>query len=432
MQSHNPNRLDLDKIGCSLSGSLTSEIQRIDQERTAWMRAMTQSNSLAEEIKKLAGESFLAAPLAKHASDLKAYSVDEKMKRLIPENPLAVHLVTQWQELQKAEQESIRRMLDPLQDIHKGMLADSASKRILDDLAKPSAALDQVSRLIEQSIGASAFLKAMQSSIEVSTENARKMLADATVSSGIAQVMKSFEESNKRWVVPQPLLDALGPLQALQEQIGRLSLPVMDVASAATLARVLGPEGIQAQLDALGINADGSITVQDAQQEEGIGLSRKTLELMTLLGFILTVLVPLYQEISASRWQTATDTTLAAHTKEMGAQGDALEGQIKMIEALTSLVEQALVQETKRREERFVVRDRVAVVRSKPEHGSAVDGKLLPREVVRPISERGKWIEIEYYHWLHKRHRTGWALKKYFQRVPINFDKSDMNEANSR
>ncbi len=256
-------------------------------------------------------------------------------------------------------------------------------------------------------------------------ESARKLLADTSISSGIGQHLRSFEEANKLWVVPQTLLNALGPLRALQEQMGRLSLPVIDVVSAATLARVLGPDGIQAQLAALGINPDGSINVQFVPQEEGIGLSRKSLELLALLGFILAVLVPLYQEFSSSQWQAATDKTLAAQTQAIAAQGDALEGQRKMIEALTKLVEKALVQEAKRQEERFVVLDRVAVVRSEPEHGSAVEGKLLPREVVRPISESGKWIEFEYYHWLHKEHRTGWALKKYFQRVPANFEKPE-------
>ena len=75
------------------------------------------------------------------------------------------------------------------------------------------------------------------------------------------------------------------------------------------------------------------------------------------------------------------------------------------------------MQEASRQEQRFVVKERVAVVRSKPEHGAAVLGKLLPNEVVRPISEDGKWIEIEYYHWLHQEYRTGWVLKKYFLRV---------------
>ena len=241
-------------------------------------------------------------------------------------------------------------------------------------------------------------------------ENARKMLAETSVSSGIQQMMKSFEEADKRWSVPSLLLESLGPLKALQEQMGKLSMPVMDWASAATLANLLGSQGIESQLAALGINPDGSINAQFAEQEEGIGLSRKSMELMALLSFILAFLVPIYQEISSARSQATTDHKLES-------QADALEGQKKMIEALTKLVEKALVQEANRQEVRFVVRDRVAEVRSKPEHGSAVVGKLLPQEVVRPISEGGKWIEFEYYHWLHQEYRTGWALKKYFQRV---------------
>ncbi|MBK8863823.1 MAG: hypothetical protein IPN37_07355 [Betaproteobacteria bacterium] len=102
--------------------------------------------------------------------------------------------------------------------------------------------------------------------------------------------MKSFDEANKRWSVPQPLLDSIGALQALQEQLGRLLL-VIDAASAATLA-ALGPEGIKAQLAAMGINADGLDNVQSVQQEDGPGLGRKTLELMALLGLIPAVLIP--------------------------------------------------------------------------------------------------------------------------------------------
>ena len=49
--------------------------------------------------------------------------------------------------------------------------------------------------------------------------------------------------------------------------------------------------------------------------------------------------------------------------------------------------------------------------------------------VIWPISERGKWIEFEYCHWLYQEHRTGWALKKYFQRVPANFEKPGKKEA---
>jgi len=420
---------DLDKISGLLTGSVASELRRLELERASWLSAMTQSHSLAKQMQKLVGDTSLAALMSKQARELQAYSLAERLSRLIPENSPALQMAKQWQEQQRTEQESIRRMLEPLQDIRRSLAKDSGIERMLEGLAKPLAASEQFAKLIEQATRTSDVLKGMHSDIERSMDSARKILADTSVSSGIGQLMKSFEEANKRWIVPQPLLDSIGALQALREQMGRLSLPVIDAASAATLAKVLGPEGINAQLAAMGINPDGSVDVQFAQEEDGLGLSRKTLELMSLLGFILAILIPLYQELSASRWQAATDRRLDGQSERIEALDTNLEAQRKTIEALAKLVERAMVQEAKRQEERFVVLDRVAIVRSKPEPGSAVQGKLLPREVVRPISERGKWIEVEYYHWLYQEHRTGWALKKYFQRVPANFGKPGNKEA---
>ena len=94
---------------------------------------------------------------------MQAYSLAEPMKRLIPENSLTVQMAKQWQESQKAEQESIRRMLDPLEGIRKGFLADSATKRMLDNLAKPFSASEQTAKLKEQTMGSSAFIRAMHS-----------------------------------------------------------------------------------------------------------------------------------------------------------------------------------------------------------------------------------------------------------------------------
>ncbi|MDO8264475.1 MAG: SH3 domain-containing protein [Gallionella sp.] len=359
---------------------VVKEIRKMERERSSWMNAMDQSHSLADQIKKI-----------------------------VEADSSVVQMVKRMHDAQKAQEESIRKMLDPLAHIRSSLLSDSTTQRMLAEFSKPISA-DHITKFMDQATGSNAFVKAMNSSVESSIGHARKMLAEASVSSGLQQIMKSFEEADKRWSVPSVLFESLSPLKALQEQMGKLSLPVMDVASAAALANLLGRDGIESQLAAWGINPDGSINAQFVDQEDGIGLSRKSMELMALLSFILAILLPIYQEISSSQWQAATD-------QKLEAQADALEGQKKMIEALTKLVEKALVQEAKRQEERFVVKDRVAVVRSKPEHGSAVVGKLLPQEVVRPISEDGKWIEFEYYHWLHQEYRTGWALKKYFQRV---------------
>jgi hypothetical protein len=359
-----------------------NEYRKLEQERSTWMTAMAESNSLAEQIKKLVGQ-----------------------------DSAAVQMARQMHEAQKAQEDSIRKMLDPLVNIRSGLLADGSIQRMIDEFSKPLAATDHFTKLLDQVAGPSAYLKSLHFVSDSSIEHTRRVLAETSVSTGLQQVMKSFEEANKHWAVPSALLESLSPLKAWQEQVGKLSLPVMDWASAAALAKVLGQDGIESQLAAWGINPDGSINPEFVELEEkGLGLSRRSMDLMTLISFILVFLVPIYQEISSSQWQAATD-------KKLEAQAGALEGQRKMIEALTKLVEKALVQEAKRQEERFVVKDRAAIVRAKPEHGSAVVGKLLPNEVVRPVSEEGKWIEFQYYHWLHQDYRTGWALKKYFQRV---------------
>ena len=374
---------ELSKLNGMLGGNLVlTEFRRLEQERSTWMNAMAESNSLAEQIKKLVGQ-----------------------------DSAAVHMAKQMYDAQKSQEESIRKMLDPLAHIRSGLLGDRSIQRMIDEFSKPLAATDHFTKLMDHAAVPSAYLRSLHLGADSSIEHARRMLAETSVSTGLQQVMKSFEEANKHWAVPSALLESLSPLKAWQEQVGKLSLPVMDWASAAALAKILGQDGIQSQLAAWGINPDGSVNPQFVHQDEdGIGLSRKSMELMALLSFILAFLVPIYQEISSSQWQAATD-------KKLEAQAGGLEGQRKMIEALTKLVETALVQEAKRQEERFVVKDRAAIVRAKPEHGSAVVGKLLPNEVVRPVSEDGKWIEIQYYHWLHQDYRTGWVLKKYFQKV---------------
>lgn len=360
-----------------------AEYRRLEKERSTWMNAMVETNSYADQIKKLVGPNSSAVQTAMQVYD--------------------AH--------KKAQDESIRKMLDPLAHIRKDMLGDSSLRRMIDEISKPAAATDHFTKLIEQVAGPSAYLQSLHLGLDNSIEHTRKLLAETSVSTSLQQLIKSYEGTHKHWAVPTALLESMSPLRALQEQVGKLSMPVMDWGSAATLAKLLGRGGIESQLAALGINPDGSLNANFVVQEEGIGLSRKTMELMALLSFILAFLVPIYQELSSAQWQASVD-------KKLEAQADALDGQRKMIESLAKLVEKALVQEAKRQEERFVVRDRVAVVRSKPEHGSSLVGKLLPQEVVRPVSEDGKWIEIEYYHWFHQEYRTGWALKKYFHRVP--------------
>ncbi|GAB1392971.1 hypothetical protein MASR1M60_11340 [Rhodocyclaceae bacterium] len=362
---------------------LNTELRKIEQERSRWMNAMIDERGLADQIDKLMGANSAAAQYAQQMFDA-----------------------------QKAQEESIRKMLDPLENIRSSLLNDSSIQRMMDELTQPAFASDHFTKLIDQVSGPASQLGTLYPHAEDSLEQARRMLAEASLGDSLQQMMKSFGDANKRWVVPATLIDAIAPLQAWQDQLGKLSLPVMDIASAATLASLLGREGIEAQLAALGINPDGSLNVQFEQKKNEGDISNRHwfFNPSNLLNIILALLLFAYQEHSSSRWQAATDERLAK-------QSEALEIQRNMIKSLAKLVEKALVHEAKQQEQRFVVMERVTLVRSGPESGASVLAKLLPQEVVRPISEEGKWIQFEYYHWFHREYRTGWALKKYFQRV---------------
>ena len=61
-------------------------------------------------------------------------------------------------------------------------------------------------------------------------------------------------------------------------------------------------------------------------------------------------------------------------------------------------------------------------------HGLQVLVKIQPESLVKIQSARtrkGRWVEIEYYHWLHEEYRTGWVLKHYLERVPASYSKNE-------
>lgn len=214
------------------------------------------------------------------------------------------------------------------------------------------------------------------------------------------------------------MLGIVGSFKEIQEQLGlgKVALPTIDWFSAAALAKVLGREGIQEQLALLGIEPDGSMHPLTGTPDKGI-LSRKRADAITLVSFLLIFVIFFYQEYNSAQQQAKTDAFQTQTTATLQVQA-------QKVQNLTVLIQKALVQAAQEPEERFVVRERTATVRSKPEHGSAVEGKLLPNEVVRAIDKNGKWVKVEYYHWLHEGYRTGWVLKKYLERVPASYSRS--------
>lgn len=383
---------------------MVSEFRRIEESRLDWLKHIRPVDAISDALRSINASASSAL-----MSSLSSQSAIQQMSE-------------QW----KVEQEQFKRMLDPIAGIHKYYVADESLKKLIDQASKPFALSEQFADVFKQASLDTSAWDAIEKNTLASINQTQSLLAASGVNSHIAQLAKSFNDANKQWAIPKELTESISSLKALQDSIGNLTLPVIDWSSAATLAQLLGKEGIASQLAALGINADGSLIEVDAEvswpvgadQEKGIGLSRKTMELMALISFIATFLIPYFQELSSNACQAKTDAELAVHRQ-------LLETQQKTIKTLSNLIVTALQKEAERGDERFVVLERVATVRSKPESGSALVSKLLPREVVQPIAEEGKWIEIQYYDWLRQGYHTGWVLKKYFKRVPANYRQQD-------
>jgi hypothetical protein len=250
-----------------------------------------------------------------------------------------------------------------------------------------------------------------------SREQHRRLLDSVTVADSIQNYLKEFEAINRQWIVSSEVLGIVVSFKEIQERFGRVALPTIDWGSAGALAEILGSEGIREQLALLGIGSDGAMHLPDEIPEKGI-LSRKQSDAVALLSLLLTILFFIYQESLNQQDKTKTEAFQAQATAT-------LQTQAQQIQNLTALIGQALTQAAHQPEERFVVRERPATVRAEPEHGSSVEGKLLPNEVVRGIECQGRWVEIEYYHWLHMGYRTGWVLKHYLGRVPASYSRDD-------
>lgn len=256
-----------------------------------------------------------------------------------------------------------------------------------------------------------AVLKARQDA-----ERALKANASSLGLGSIQRLLQDVDKSNKQLSLPSDVLDIVERLNQMQERlgIGESSLSIIDAFSAVSLARKLGVDGIQEQLALVGIEVDGSMLEPSENPQSRIHNANWMNE--ARLFNILHILIALFGVCITVLLQTKSDA-------EQAQLLTSLQVQTQQIQSLMVIIDRAFVQTSERSEDRLMVRDRVATVRSQPNHGSAVEGRLLPKEQVQVIDQDSKWVEVEYYHWLHKEYRTGWILKKYLKRTPRNYSK---------
>lgn len=206
-------------------------------------------------------------------------------------------------------------------------------------------------------------------------------------------------------------------------------IPVIDQTAATLLAGVWGKSGITRQLDALGIDFERLCreieqrelidhALEPSLDEERSQIRRATEWLgqphvngvLALLGLllgiyqILLIYLPTLSPQDSEQQQQARFDKLEKH----------------LIKQFQPILEQIISKTAEQAPQpEFVVKERVASVRRSPKNGSMVIAEIFPNQGVTMLNENGKWIEIEYYDWLHQEFRNGWALKKYFVRVQV-------------
>lgn len=410
--------LALEKIkAATLGGTLAREMARIEKERSSWRKALIDSDLVGKQVRDLA-ENSAHAQVARELKALQspAMSIAKHYQDLLSPCSAIGAVYKAWQESEHLQMKQMRKMFDPMAAIRKSVLGDAATQQLIRELTVGSTLDTHMKEITEQALGIGSVAKMLAQQAEASRTQTKKLFADLVVGSSIQSHLKDFEHINEQWKVPNEVLGVVGSFKELQDQLGKVALPTIDWGSAAALAKALGPEGIQEQLALLGIEPDGSMHEHAERPERGL-LSRKQSDALAMLSLLLGILFFLHQEISSQQDKAKTEAFQTQTTATLQVQA-------QQIQNLTALIAKALVQAAQAPEERFVVRERIATVRSRPEHGSTVEGKLMPNEVVRAIGKDGKWIEVDYYHWLRQEYRTGWVLKKYLERVPPNYAKS--------
>ena len=319
----------------------------------------------------------------------------------------ALKLNHKWADLQKIK--------SPFDDLRNQFHSISNLKSLFDGIYKPNSAVEKFNSMVIADATFNETLKQLTGtdSWRSSLEHARNAFAHQSGLENFARTQTAFRDMQRHWELPRQLVESVGALTALQEQVGRLTLPAIDWISAAELVRGLGPSGIEAQLAALGIDENGELTEDAGPGGEKRLLTPMQQDLLTLLSFIVGVLFFIYQERSSGQWQGSVDSKLDAHSSAFAQQA-------KQIESLSRLVERALAKEARLADTRFVTLERGAIVYKRSESGAPKKGRLLPREVVTLVSENANWIEVRYYDWSSREYATGWVLKKYFARVPTS------------
>jgi len=376
--------MDISKLAAmtSISSSIPEVMKQSMKFQRQWsdaMRPALEFNRQFEELSKLANSSALLASQFGVSSQLAKEMADQSRH---------------W-----------KKFTEPLSLIRGSMLL---SDQVAKAMASSSPGWQNTARELAESLSISS------SAMRMSDEISKQMM-------GISSLhLERFAELTKPY---QGLLDSIAfdsfaakaarEMAAQHNWTKRFQLPIIDSAAASAIAAIWGQEGIERQLKSFGVEYhqlfDDIETAED-QSQRSTQFKIPPVDFWTAFGILLAILMFIYQVQDSAQMENRLVSEIQ-HSRDEAKNGTQLIGQLLEV----------LLESKQPNEEggtQFVVRSRVATIRTSPRAGATTIAEIFPNQVVTLLYENGKWIEVSYFDWLKQEVRTGWVLKKYLVRVP--------------
>ncbi len=304
-------------------------------------------------------------------------------------------------------------LAQPLSQIRESMLFTNQLSKAIESSALTMGWQEEMRKLASP-------LSMISPGLRMSDEFSKQMAAISSIHrerfSGFAKPYQELLETlNSNSVYARTIKEIAGQ----HDWMKGIRLPVLDSATAATIAAVWGHDGVEKQLQSFGINyqqflkntESESDLSQDSQQ-----IKLPQIDFWTGFSILLAILMFIYQTSDSAQTENHLFSEIQISRDEANKNTELI-GQL-----LQTLIEERQPQEEGQTQ--FVVRSRVSTIRKLPRSDSAVIAEIFPNQVVTTLDEDGKWIEIEYFDWIKQEFRTGWVLKKYLIRVPMSSQNS--------
>lgn len=297
-----------------------------------------------------------------------------------------------------------KRFTEPLSQIRESLLF---SDQVAKAMASSSPSWQNTARELVESLSASS------SVMRMSDEISKQMMGISSLHhERFAELTKPYQG-----LLDSGVLDAFTAtareMAAQHDWAKKFQIPIIDSAAASAIAAIWGQEGVERQLKTFGVEYQQLFDDIDNAQELSQGTPQfkiPPVDFWTGFGILLAILMFIYQVRDSAQMENrlVSEIRLSRDEEKNGTQ---------LIEQLLK----ALIESKQPNEEgeiQFVVRSRVAAIRTMPRAGAATVAEIFPNQVVTLHDEVGKWIEVSYFDWLKQEVRTGWVLKKYLVRVP--------------